>query len=416
MILSVNIIIIAVLTTYYYYKYPFGVNFFFNLGAFFYFVPNLLNYEIGINSLNISSYTFYSYNYSIFIFVVTWNVFGVYFNSLSRSIELPSIRINAKLCLIVFVAFLVVFFVGIIGSVGVKNYFTMNRAYFYEIKSSIPSFLEIFLNFSVVIYFIIISKKLKTNKKYKRNITFFILLIFIVLFPTGARGKILSILIGIVYLLVYYNKMSEKKLIAPAVLCGVFFQLFGKVRHLTSDPVLIFSFLIENFSWKMFDLSQGESQANFNVYDKIFNDGNVYLYGHFFQTVFDSFQLLIPGFLYNRSFDGLNTWFVENYYPETYLKGGGKAFSILAEGMMNGGYFGVFIITSLTSVSLILAAVFVEYFMGKQYVLILYVGLLFDIFQLPRLYYGSFLKQVVIMVFVPLIFVYLANYVLKKRY
>ena len=81
----------------------------------------------------------------------------------------------------------------------------------------------------------------------------------------------------------------------------------------------------------------GKAIYNLNVFNHIINDGNVVSYKNAFASIFESYQLIIPSFILERDFIGLNSWFVKVFYPDVYAMNGGKAFSYIAEFM----YFGL---------------------------------------------------------------------------
>ena len=415
MIALISVAIILFFTYFYYKREPFGINFFFNLGCLFYFIPNIFNILYGDNQLRITEIAAQQYFASILIFVLTWNFFSIFFKT--SSYKLPSLKIaeDTKLIYLLFYGSMTVFILGFIGSIGLEVYLGLNRALFYQLKEGLPAYLEIFLNFATVFFFIILSKKIAKNQNYLSFAFIFVFATFVILIPTGARGKLIAIIFGILFLLAINKKIEGHKIIFPGIILGTFFQLWGKVRHLANDPGQIISFLQRKLSWDTFDISKGESQANLNAFNKIFNNGWPISYKDNYASVIESFELLIPSFIYQRNFSGLSSWFVQSFYTDVYLVGGGKAFSILAEGYMYDGLLGVFFISLLVWLSFTFLSVFVRYVLGKQYIMIFHASLLFDVFQLPRIFYGSFLKQMVIMVLVPIFTLVILNYVFKKR-
>ena len=415
MIALVSIASILFFTYFYYKREPFGINFFFNLGCLFYFIPNIFNIIYGDNLLRIKEMAANQYFMSILILVLTWNLLSIFFKTSSYKMSNLSIVEDTKLVYLLFYGSIAVFILGFIGSIGLEAYLGLNRASFYQMKDQLPSYLEIFLNFATVFFFIILSKKMEKNQNYYKFALFFVIATFVILIPTGARGKLIAIIFGILFLLAIHKKIEVYKIIFPGIIIGTFFQLWGKIRHLANDPGQMFSFLQRKLSWDLFDISKGESQANLNAFNKIFNNGLPISYKDNYASVIESFELLIPSFIYQRNFSGLSSWFVQSFYTDIYLVGGGKAFSILAEGYMYDGLAGVFFIALLLWISFSFISIFVRYVLGKQYVIIFHASLLFDVFQIPRIFYGSCLKQMIIMVLVPIFTLVILNYVFKKR-
>jgi oligosaccharide repeat unit polymerase len=66
-----------------------------------------------------------------------------------------------------------------------------------------------------------------------------------------------------------------------------------------------------------------------------------YLHG---RSYWEAFQILIPLELYPNRPLGSSQWFAWYHDPRLAAKGGGFAFSLIAEGYINFGYFGAFLV------------------------------------------------------------------------
>lgn len=403
------------------YKKQFGSPFFWLLvGYAFYFLPNLWSYNLNSKYNLFSKLEFVYYNNHVLIIIVTTLLFRKYLTFERLNIK-NSIRfLDRRLIRTITLGSLFIYFIGSGYEIGFSNYFNLNRAATMAMKANKSGglILEGILAFSQIFFFVELHNMLHNKKPFKKYILLYIIIIGIILFPTGARGKIISVIFGIFFLLSYFQKIKPNKLIFPGIFAAIFFQLFGKIRHLTSDPLLILPFLRTNFSWEMLNISKGgESVANVVSFIDIFNNGNIIRpYDSRFYSIINSYELLIPKFITERDFNGLNYWFVEKFYPEIFALGGGKGFSLIAEGLIIDRYIGPGILLILCFLTIFLIKKLISLNSSYSYFSQIFMcAILLELFQLPRLTFAALLKAMVIFSFVPIIAVFIFNYILKKH-
>lgn len=388
--------------------------FFIFLGLAFYCLPNFITHIFTDISPFSNQDGFYFYNIGILSFVTVILFFR---KNLSSKIEIPeSTLISSELSDLITFSCLAVYFIGVIATQGFSVYFSLNRAMLYEVKSSNSSIfvLEFFLSVSQLFFFSSVYLRLRRNTNYKKFTALYIIILAVILFPTGARGKLIAAIFGLLFLLMLFNKLKPWKFVIPGLLIGIFFQLFGKVRHLTNDPAQILIFLKERFEWSMLDISKvGEARSNALIFNDVYNNGFIERLEPRFKSITSSYELLIPNFVLQRDFNGLSYWYVEKYYPETAKIGGGKGFSILGEGLMINEFIGSAVVLMLISVCFI---TFLKILSQSRYPylgVIFAAALLLDFFQLPRISFAAFLKAAFLFTFVPLIIFLTINYLLS---
>ena len=403
------------------YKKQFASPFFWILiGYAFYFLPNLWSYLLNSKFNILSQLEFFHYNNQVLVIVVITLLFRKYLIFQKLNSKNPIRFLDQRLIRIISIGCLFIYFFGSIYEIGFSNYFSLNRAATAALKANQGGglILEGILAFSQIFFFVELHNKLYTNKPFKKYIFFYIAVLSIILFPTGARGKLISVIFGILFLFSYFQKIKPNKLIFPGIFAAIFFQLFGKIRHLTSDPTLIIPFLKNNFSWEMLNISKGgESVANVVSFIDIFNNGDIIRpYGSRFNSIINSYELLIPQFISERDFNGLNYWFVEKFYPEIFNLGGGKGFSLIAEGLIIDKYIGTSVLLILCFSSILLIKKLISLNSSYIYFSQIFVcAILLELFQLPRLTFAALLKAMIIFGFVPIIAVFIFNSILKKN-
>ena len=155
--------------------------------------------------------------------------------------------------------FLAIFLYGAVFKVGVFEYFSLNRRAYYLAKESNDALYDIFLNFALVVFCFLLVKRSQREQGLK-FLVYVSIFIFIILLPTGARGTLfISFILAGILILTSHKVLDNKRLIVPGIIGLLFFQLFGKIRHLTNNPTEIPNFLNEKFSIILFDFSSGES-------------------------------------------------------------------------------------------------------------------------------------------------------------
>lgn len=179
--------------------------------------------------------------------------------------------------------------------------------------------------------------------KISKNLPLFIFLISYLLFFLigGERGEIVKVLIPIIgaYAIV---KGLPKKLTVVIVPISIFLMHFLSILRAYNVRDVNFALIADIFdSGRINPVINGELLASTNVDVNILNDlasGNLNLkYGF---TYFESILSILPRFFYSNRPESLTEWYVRTYDYNVYSKGGGLAFSIISEGVVNFGYFG----------------------------------------------------------------------------
>ncbi|MDB4093360.1 hypothetical protein N9543_03465 [Flavobacteriaceae bacterium] len=403
------------------YKKQFASPYFWLLiGYAFYFLPNLWSYILNSKYSILSKLEFVYYNNHVLIIIIITLLFRKYL-IFERLNSINSIRfLDQRLIRTITLGSLFIYFIGSVYQIGLSNYFNLNRAATMVLKADQSGglLLEGILAFSQIFFFIELHKMMYNKEPFKKYMFFYIVILSIILFPTGARGKLISVIFGLLFLLSYFKKINPNKLILPGFFASIFFQLFGKIRHLTTDISLIGPFLRDNFSWEMLNITKGgESVANVVSFIDVFNNGNIIRpYGSRFYSIINSYELLIPKFITKRDFNGLNYWFVEKFYPEIFLAGGGKGFSLIAEGLIIDQYIGSSILLILCFLTIFLIKKLISINSSYSYFSQIFMcAILLELFQLPRLTFAALLKAMIIFGFVPIISVYVFNHTFKKK-
>lgn len=144
------------------------------------------------------------------------------------------------------------------------------------------------------------------------------------------RSGLLEVLIPLTFFLLHYKKITSRFAVIAGVSAFLFLSFFK----------VIMTNLIMGTSTKLppFKMND-EFEAWYGIGIRIFNDlkdGSIsMLYG---RSYLDAMYNMIVPFTNTES---LSIWYVKTYYYQTYIAGGGKAFSSIAEAVMNFGYIGV---------------------------------------------------------------------------
>lgn len=181
-------------------------------------------------------------------------------------------------------------------------------------KSTIPMAMAVFL----FLYF---------QYKDRRSGVLFIISLSVAIFNaimSASRAELISILLPLLFLLYYYEKISTRMVIALSILIFLF---FGMWKSLFWGETTI-SFDSEFNSW-------------YKIAENIFTDeSNKKLWGKsYIKTLIN---LIIPV----TNFESLSTWYVKKYEFSVYSIGGGRGFSGVIEAFINFGILGNIMIFS----------------------------------------------------------------------
>ena len=153
------------------------------------------------------------------------------------------------------------------------------------------------------------------NNKTKHSFPLFLGAIIVAVFNAyirGSRAELICIILPIIFLLHYYNKISNRTVIVLGLLSLLLFGL-----------------------WKSFYSTQRtiSYDSEFNTWYKICNNvlksGFKYKYGSTYMTTIKN--LIIPVTDSNT----LSTWYLQNYEADVLARGGGRGFSAVLEAYIN---------------------------------------------------------------------------------
>ena len=249
--------------------------------------------------------------------------------------------------------------------------------------------------------------------KYKKLQTFTkILLLFPLLNIIGGHRSIIIILITSLFIIYEYKFTVTKKIIFLTIGITLIFLISGAVRfsRIGTNSIDKFNFFvsylsdIDNISiifWGLSDLNVPFSTF-LTIVQNFPNkfDHNLFIY-------FDDLVTLIPKYFNpNRKIE-LNEWFVKEFYPDIYARGGGLTFYVMGFGYVFGGCLGVFFHLSLFGFFFeFLSKIFISF--GKAFGQLVYCFFYLQIMTFV-VGYGFFvyIKGLFLNIFIPLLFLLL---------
>lgn len=154
--------------------------------------------------------------------------------------------------------------------------------------------------------------------------------LFDILFK-GDRRVVVSLVVGIIGIY-YLHKPLPKKYIISGLIGAISLYFYGAVRN---RPLYMWS---ENLAYTL-SKDFSPSSTEFGSFSLI---ANYLMKDEFFMlmpTLWSSFLSAIPGFIYPDRPLSSSLWFVKNYFTDIYMSGGGLAFNIIVDAVLNFGYF-----------------------------------------------------------------------------
>ena len=310
---------------------------------------------------------------------------------------------------------------------GIINYLSLERMFIYKNVEGLGIF-SIGILFTKTIWIVLLSRFLMNN--FSNNLLFrnskYILITIILLniigfilfsilnLAIGDRRILLTLIIGIVGLLYLYRFISNKAMGVFSILLLIFFQIFSRIRHLSNNPSEMVEYAVKKSNIQWLDLSYGEPAGHYIVFNDILQ--NIEKVDKFYGlTYLKAPLLLVPSTLYPDRYEGLPTWFVNEFYPDYAKKGGGMAFSFVAETFINFGAFGPIFIGFLLGIIL---AKFWKITMFKYKTALsfsLYMLFVIFIITLPRNDFSSGFKELFLSILLPLGCVFIASKVLYLK-
>lgn len=386
-------------------------DFFLYLSVFIYTIPISLNVLVGNNRLmmqrdNLDIILFCSFLFLIFFLL------GFYILPSRQPIKFDTASLpnsySPLLALFISIIGLVVYLINISKAGGLLTLFILQRAELMETQQGIFAVGILLWKMGILL---ILSRSIlfsNNNDRFYSFIGYFMLISFIILnLILGDRRIMVGLLIGVgfFYILKTKKKISVGKLLLPLIISIFLTHFISKVRHLSSDPIEMFSSIVTTFDKSWLDISEGEVSAVFFVFNDLLEDPNgiQYLYG---ESYLSMPLLLVPNFIVGqRNYNGLADWFAKTYYYETWVKGGAFGFPYLAETFINFWFFGPIIIGMLTGIGLKLWWNFCCINRPTLFSISLYALSLSMIFTLPRTDFAYVIKEFVLSSFLSIIII-----------
>ncbi len=173
-------------------------------------------------------------------------------------------------------------------------------------------------------------------------------------------------------------------------------------------------FTIKKSNIQWLDLSYGESAGHYIVFNDILKNMDKVdrLYG---LSYLKAPLTLVPGAINPDRYEGLSIWFVKKFYPDTAKKGGGFAFSFVAESFINFGPIGPLFIGFLLGLLLAKLWKITIFKFRTALSFACYMLVIFFIFTLPRIDFSSGFKELFLSVFLPLSCIFITSKVLYLK-
>lgn len=270
------------------------------------------------------------------------------------------------------------------------------------LQDSNLSYLIIFFSLLILTSALIIINKINSKNKFPWLFSLFNLVFLIIVFLiNGERNLVLTYIV--VAVLIYdklYRRINKLLLVVFGISVVLSIPLMQNAKNF-----LVTLELNNTLSGNIIlDIIRSEfSSASLNLMIIINNHENLF-YGK--TLIWDI------GRIFTNFYQSPTAWYNNLYFPKVVKTGGGRGFSILAEGFINFGYAGSFIWS-------ILLALLIKYtykLSNKSYeMLFCYIlGIPIFIYILRADFaflFSNFLKQIIL----PILFIYLFNKIFKLR-
>jgi len=239
----------------------------------------------------------------------------------------------------------VVLLAGLIAILGVASFTETGYAETYAAEAGYGylSIGIVFLQLGLFVTFL--SEWNGETAKSPRIVWLMFILYALVALRVGRRRMVLESGVGLLALRHFLvKKFDTRKIVAIVVLAAVIFTVVGQARSaLQGGLAAMTAFLRDDFTADQmrFVLAEPETVtlALTEIVD-IIPAQEDYRYG---ATVWEAVVILVPSALYPSRPLAPSQWFVWRYDPETARAGGGYSFALIAEGYMNFGYAGAFL-------------------------------------------------------------------------
>lgn len=213
----------------------------------------------------------------------------------------------------------------------------MSRGTLYGNSSFFLTLLKILIPF-LAITSIWLQKNYQENKRRRGYFIILFIVLFVLfdmLFKGDRRVSVSMLLaIGSIY---YYQKNIPKKYVILGIFGPFILYFLGAIRNrplsMWSDNIA--SYLAREFSPSKTEFGPFSMIANYLLREDLFMT---------MPTMFTSFLSALPGFIFSDRPLASSVWFVKTYFTDYYNSGGGLAFNIIVDAVLNFGYFAPFIL------------------------------------------------------------------------
>lgn len=209
---------------------------------------------------------------------------------------------------------------------GISSYFLVTRSDRTLIVND-SGFSTIFSELFFLVY--ILSLVFMSVKKTKTlKILFIVSLVNLIIYQLLIidRSGFLKIVLPLMFFLILDKKIKNKTMVLVSLCLFVFLSYF---KSIMSSLIFKVDIPLEKFRFNSeFEVWYGIGST---ILDGLKTNSISYLYGESYLNA--AYNLVIPF----NSTEPLSIWYVKNFYPEIYLKGGGMAFSSITEAILNLG-------------------------------------------------------------------------------
>jgi oligosaccharide repeat unit polymerase len=247
-----------------------------------------------------------------------------------------------------------------------------------------------------------------TLAKYRDRIPWIIILLFLgfalSVMRSGRRRFVLELALGLLAVIQLYMKPLRLRTVLVFVLAtALVFTMVGQMRAFMSQGWEgMTTYLREDFDVEQLRHSMDEFQSiPMVVYETVryFPEQQEYRMG---ATYVEAFEILIPKKIHPDRPLGPSQWYVWTFDPLVASRGGGYAFSHIAEAYMNFGYFGPPIVFFFIAVAIRTLLLFRRVNPTSRSRILLYAGFFMCTIVLIRADFASVLKMSVTATGIPI--------------
>lgn len=413
-------------------KTIFRADIFITLSLFLYAIPVPFNYIYlkgdsvqGLSYENCSKILSFNLLFLVF-FLIGYYMYNIFKPPKSKFLDysVDNKTLSPDFLIYVSLSFSLILLYGLFQQFGgITEYFSLSRFDLYkEKRDNNLGVFTVGFDFLKALIVLLLAKVLfirkERSKEYGKLKMFAILLlsllfIFIVL-GSGDRRPIVGLLIGLSFIGSFYGKINEKLIMFLGIPFALIMQLLSYLRHLINSPEKMLVHLQSNYTPDWLDISKGELGNCYLIFNNLLTKpekwdffwGSTYLY---------NLTNLFPKAILPIRYEGIAIWFVSVFYPETYAKGGGYGFNIVAEGFINFGVPGIAITGFMIGIIANSLWNFLCINNTNPLKLTLYAMLLTIFFIFGRTDSGGLMKEFFNGTFLPIVSIFLLNYIIKLR-